>query len=193
MSITIVAIVSVCLVMTALNLIMTAVLFRQLGVFVLGSARGANDSGISVGRRLPKLDLIDVRTGSTVDMHDARPKLLFFGSTTCSECSRVYPDVKFVEDRYGIPVVNILFGRDLGEVSGYAESLGLKGPVVLATEDIARAYDVEVNPFAFVVDRRGLVAAKGLMNSRVQLINMLAPIQQIDFSEENENEIHVNA
>jgi long-subunit fatty acid transport protein len=77
-----IVIVAVCLIVTTVNLILTAVLFRQLGLMVMGSARGADDSGISVGRRLPALDLIDARTGAAVNVHDQRPQLVFFGSTT---------------------------------------------------------------------------------------------------------------
>lgn len=188
MSIAIVAIVSVCLIVTAVNLVLTAVLFRQLGIFVMGSARGANDSGISVGRRLPRLPLADVRTGNAVDVHDARPRLLFFGSTTCGECARIYPDIKAVEDRYGIQVVNFLFGADVAELSAYADKRAIAGPVIFATDEIAETYDVEVSPFAFVVDGRGLVVAKGLLNSRVRLIDLLAPVQKIEFDKEAPSE-----
>jgi thioredoxin-related protein len=184
-----IVIVAVCLAATILNLVLTAVLFRQLGLMVMGSARGANDSGISVGRRLPRLDLIDARTGAAVDVHDGRPALVFFGSTTCHECAEIYPDIKYLEDRYDTRVVNFLFGSDLADVAGYAGERGVKGPVVFATEEIATAYDVEVSPFAFVVDHRGLVVAKGLVNGRAQLRDLLAPVQQIEFETE---EVHEN-
>ncbi|MBC6458636.1 TlpA family protein disulfide reductase [Actinomadura sp. HBU206391] len=189
MSIVIAVIAGISLAVTAVNLILTAVLFRQLGVFVMGTARGANDSGISVGRRLPELQLLDARTGEVVDPHDGRPKLLFFGSTTCRECARIYPDIKHVEDRYEIPVVHFIFGRDVMDVTGYADKRGISGPVVSATEEIAHAYDVEVNPFAFVIDGRGVVTAKGLLNGRDQLIDVLAPIKEINFAEENEEAV----
>ncbi|GII91967.1 TlpA family protein disulfide reductase [Sinosporangium siamense] len=193
MSVAIVVIVAVCLAVTLLNLILTAVLFRQLGVFVLGTSRGANDSGISVGRRLPRLDLVDARSNASVDVHTREPKLLFFGSTACSECSLIYPDIKYVEDHYDIQVVNLLFGKDIADVTAYAQRFGVKGPVVFANEEIGQAYDVEVSPFAFVVDHRGLVAAKGLMNTRTQLIKMLAPVRSVEFAEEHKDEIHVIA
>ncbi|GAA4235567.1 methylamine dehydrogenase accessory protein MauD [Streptosporangium album] len=193
MSIAIVVIVAVCLVFTILNMIMTAVLFRQLGLFVLGTSRGANDSGISIGRRVPKTELPDIRTGQPVNLHDGRGKLLFFGSTTCGECAQIYPEILDVERRYDIPVVNILFGSDVADLSQYVEKLDLKGATVFATEDIAQAYDVEVSPFAFVVDDRGIVVAKGLLNNRGRLIEMLAPIQQVEFPEETLNDIEIIA
>ncbi|MGW0809232.1 TlpA family protein disulfide reductase [Nonomuraea sp. NPDC002799] len=178
-------IVAVCLIATALNLILTAVLFRQLGLMVMGSARGADDSGISVGRRLPALDLIDARTGAAVDVHDQRrPQLVFFGSTTCHECAEIYPDIRYLEDHHDLRVVNFLFGSDLADIVAYAGERGIKGPVVVATEDLATTFDVEVSPFAFVVDQRGLIVSKGLLNSRGRLIDMLAPVQRVDFDKE---------
>jgi hypothetical protein len=54
----------------------------------------------------------------------------------------------------------------------------------VATEDLATTYDVEVSPFAFVVDERGLIVSKGLLNSRGRLIHLLAPVQRVDFDKE---------
>jgi thioredoxin-related protein len=184
-----IVIVAVCLIMTTVNLILTAVLFRQLGLMVMGSARGADDSGISVGRKLPALDLIDARTGATVNLHDqGRAQLVFFGSTTCHECAEIYPDIRYLEDHYDLRVVNFLFGADLADVVTYAGERGIKGPVVVATEDLATTFDVEVSPFAFVVDQRGLIVSKGLLNSRGRLIDMLAPVQGVDFDKETVRE-----
>ncbi|MGW3353670.1 TlpA family protein disulfide reductase [Nonomuraea rubra] len=178
-------IVAVCLIVTVLNLILTAVLFRQLGLMVMGSARGADDSGISVGRRLPALDLMDARTGTAVNVHEQRrPQLVFFGSTTCHECAEIYPDIRYLEDHYDLRVVNFLFGADLADVVTYAGKREIKGPVIVATEDLATTYDVEVNPFAFVVDERGLIVSKGLLNSRGRLIHLLAPVLRVDFDKE---------
>ncbi|UBU16246.1 TlpA family protein disulfide reductase [Nonomuraea gerenzanensis] len=180
-----IVIVAVCLIVTTVNLILTAVLFRQLGLMVMGSARGADDSGISIGRKLPALDLIDARTGADVDVHGLRrPQLVFFGSTTCHECAEIYPDIRYLEDHYDLRVVNFLFGSDLADVVSYAGARGVKGPVVVATEGLASAYDVDVSPFAFVVDERGLIVSKGLLNSRGRLIDMLAPIQRVEFDKE---------
>jgi thioredoxin-related protein len=179
-----IVIVAVCLIVTTVNLILSAVLFRQLGLMVMGSARGADDSGISVGRKLPALDLIDARTGAAVNVHNQPPQLVFFGSTTCHECAEIYPDIRYLEDHYDLRVVNFLFGADLADVVAYAGERGVKGPVVVATEDLATTFDVEVSPFAFVVDQRGLIVSKGLLNSRGRLIEMLAPVHRVDFDKE---------
>ncbi len=180
MSAAVLIIVGISLVATAVNLVLTAVLFRQLGLFVLGTARGANDSGIAVGRRIPKVDLRDARTGAELKISTRAPSIVFFGSTTCSECTRIYPDVMAVQANYDIEVVNLLFGESIADVLTYVERRGVEGQVAMATEEIAHAFDVEVSPFAFVVDEMGVVAGKGLLSGRVHLLKMLEPILDVD-------------
>jgi hypothetical protein len=162
-----------CLVLTAANLVVTAVLFRQLGLFVMGTARGVEDSGIPPGRRFPDRAVVDVLTGRPVRLAaDDRAQLVFFGSTDCRECRQIYPDLVAAAAARDVRLVHVLFGEE-ERVVAYAGQLGLESPVVVATQELGRAYDVEVSPFCYAIGADGVVVGKGLLNTRQRLQEMV--------------------
>lgn len=162
-----------CLGLTAVNLVLTAVLFRQLGLFVLGSARGAEDAGIAVGRLVPALNVPDITTGETAQLPiEGARQLFMFASTTCKECADIYPDlVSYVEEK-GIVVHHFVFGRDETDIRRYKRRMNISGGVYAATQEIGTLFDVDVSPFAFAVDERGVVVDKGLVNARTQILRL---------------------
>lgn len=158
------------------SLILNVVLFRQLGIMVMGTARGVEDSGIPVGKLLPSLELrtIDDAPWSTTAL-GGQPSLLFFGATYCRECREVMPLIRTLQARDDLDVVVFLFGDDgRGSAAAYAGKFALRGPVIAIDSASAKKLDVEVSPFAYVVGVRGSVVAKGLAADAQRISGMLA-------------------
>lgn len=146
------------------QLTLTLVLFRQLGIMIMGTTRGLDDSGIRVGRLLPDLALTTVDGSDWSPRGGGSPSLVFFGAPHCVECKNITPLLSELDRSYGIRVVSLIFG-DRDAASNYAAAEGLPSPVVSIGDAEGRAFDVEATPFAYAVDSDGIVVSKGLANS----------------------------
>jgi methylamine dehydrogenase accessory protein MauD len=150
-------------------------LARQIGVlFERVSPMGAlvNDSGPKVGDqsplfRLPSLtDSGEVAIGPRPD----RSTLVFFLSPTCPVCKKLLPILRSVRQSES-KWLDIVLASDGDELKHrrFIESAGLKSfPYVNSTE-LGLAYRVSRLPFAVLLDNRGVIKAKGLVNNREQL------------------------
>jgi methylamine dehydrogenase accessory protein MauD len=150
------------------------VLARQVGILYERIApMGAlmNDSGPKIGDLTPSFNLRNL-TGPTLELGSGigQARLLFFLSPTCPICKKLLPVLKSVRisERDWLQVVLASDGeeerhRRFIETAGLAEF-----PYVISTE-LGLAYRVARLPFAVVLDRHGVVRAKGLINSREQL------------------------
>ena len=159
------------------NTILCAVLFRQLGIFIMGSARGVSDGGIPVGKKLPNAVTTSL-TGQRWELASLQgePYILLFGATYCAECKDIMPKLSVVSDAYGVQIVTAIFGRD-AELRDYVKQMQIPDPVVRASESFARSLDVDVTPFAYAVGADGGVTMKGLANSVLRLEEMARSCQ----------------
>ena len=130
-----------------------------------------NDSGPKIGDLTPSFNLRNL-TGPTLELGPGigKARLLFFLSPTCPICKKLLPVLKSVRvgEQDWLQVVLASDGeeerhRRFIETAGLAEF-----PYVVSTE-LGLAYRVARLPFAVVLDRHGVVRAKGLVNSREQL------------------------
>lgn len=143
----------------------------------MGTARGASAAGISVGRRLPSVTLPDSLTGVETSMPTpGRAQLVMFASTTCDECRDIYPDLVAIAELDRVLVSHYIFGLDDNDVAEFSRTVGLAGPVVLASQEVGHLYDVQGVPFAFAIDARGVVVAKSLVNTRDQIRELVVSI-----------------
>ena len=147
-------------------------IFRQLGIMVMGTARGVNESGIPPGRRLPALRLRTVAGAEwSPDVQAGRPYLLFFGAPHCRECVELMPSLRGLAGDTGVHLVTLMFAG-AGEAHAYAAQHGLPDPVVPIGEREAKALDVEVTPFAYAVDAAGVIRDRGLATSVERTLRM---------------------
>jgi methylamine dehydrogenase accessory protein MauD len=161
----------------ALGLMLWA-LSRQVGVlFERVAPMGAliTDAGPAVGNASPVFALRGIQS-ETVDIGAAaeRPTLLFFLSPTCPVCKKLIPVLKALQrdERRGLGVVLASDGEQ-AEHLRFVREHGLESmPYVLSTE-LGMSYRVSRLPYAVLLDRQGVVAAKGLVNSREQLDSLL--------------------
>lgn len=158
--------------------VMLWALSRQVGVlFERVAPMGAlvTDSGPAVGSESPQFTLTGIQSEPVqIGGFAAKPTLVFFLSPTCPVCKKLLPVLKALQrdEQRAVSVVLASDGEQAEHLRFVAEQ-GLGGmPYVLSTE-LGLGYRVSRLPYAVLLDRGGIVAAKGLVNSREQLDSLL--------------------
>ncbi len=166
-----------------------SVLLLVLGVMVYGLTRqigilherlapmGAmvSDHGPEVGEAAPKITVKSmsnqvVEIGGPSLAH--RTTLLMFVSPNCPVCKKLLPIAKSFSKRENLAVILVGDGeRD--EQLKMIDAEGLQAlPYVLGPE-IGMAFQVGKLPYAVLIDRDGIIRAKGLVNSREHLESLV--------------------
>ncbi len=151
-------------------------LVRQIGVLYERVApAGALLTGVgpAVGEPVPRFELQDlagrpVRIGG--ESSEGRSTLVFFLSPRCPVCDALLPALESVRrsERHWL---DVLFASDgePAEQRAFAAEKGLgESPYVLSSE-LGMRFQVGQLPYAVLIDERGRLAARGLVNSREHL------------------------
>lgn len=175
--------------MTSLSMILLWVVVLALAISVLALARqvgvlheriapaGAlmHGAGPGVGEQSPKLDVHSL-AGNAMAIGSAlkpgKALLLLFVSHTCPVCKKLIPialnlgaserlDVLFVGD------AELIEQRQLIKQFEIEERNFVNGPA------IGMAFRVDKLPYAVLLDDRGVIAAKGLVNTREHLESLI--------------------
>lgn len=167
------AVVTLWLVVIAMALMMW-VMLRQIGVLYervapVGALMDA--AGPQVGEASPVFPLQSL-TGGTVRIGASGGKamLVFFLSPTCPVCKQLLPVLSGIQnaERAWLDVVLASDGSQDKHVEFIDRQKLSNFPYVLST-DLGMAYRVQRLPFAVLLDKAGVVKAKGLINNREQL------------------------
>jgi len=149
-------------------------LARQIGILYERVApMGAlmTDAGPKLGEAAPRFDL-PALNGSTVAIGGQRGKslLVFFLSPSCPVCKKLLPVLKSASqaEREWLDVVLASDGESTQHLSFYGEAKLQQFPYVLSA-DLGMTYRVSRLPYAVLIDERGTIRAKGLVNSREHL------------------------
>ncbi len=158
--------------------VMLWALSRQVGVlFERVAPMGAlvTDAGPAVGDASPSFNLRGIQSEPVqIGGPSERPTLLFFLSPTCPACKKLIPVLKALvrDERRHLQVVLASDG-EAAEHLRFVNEQGLQSmPYVLSTE-LGMGYRVSRLPYAVLLDAQGVVASKGLVNSREQLDSLL--------------------
>ncbi|MEN9627771.1 MAG: methylamine dehydrogenase accessory protein MauD [Pseudomonadota bacterium] len=158
--------------------VMLWALSRQVGVlFERVAPMGAliTDAGPAVGDASPSFNLRGIQSEAVqIGGPGERPTLLFFLSPTCPVCKKLIPVLKALvrDERRHLQVVLASDG-EAAEHLRFVNEQGLQSmPYVLSTE-LGMGYRVSRLPYAVLLDAQGVVASKGLVNSREQLDSLL--------------------
>ena len=151
---------------------------RQVGVlFERVAPMGAlvTDSGPAVGTESPQFDLTGIQSEPVqIGGLTAKPTLVFFLSPTCPVCKKLLPVLKAMQ-RDERRAVSVVLASD-GERADHLRFVTEQGlghmPYVLSTE-LGMGYRVSRLPYGVLLDARGVVVAKGLVNNREQLDSLL--------------------
>jgi methylamine dehydrogenase accessory protein MauD len=155
-------------------LVVVFALARQIGVlYERVSPMGAlmMDTGPKVGASAPVFALTDL-AGQPVNVGAPSPRstLLFFVSPTCPVCKKLLPIVKSaaVSERRWLSIVLASDG-DADEHRRFVQRADLGAFPYVLSQELGIAFHVGKLPYAVLLDERGVVRAKGLVNSREQL------------------------
>jgi methylamine dehydrogenase accessory protein MauD len=149
-------------------------LARQVGILYERVApMGAliTDAGPKLGEAAPRFEL-PALNGTAVTIGGERPKsqLIFFLSTSCPVCKKLLPVLKSASqaERDWLEVVLASDGEATQHLGFYRDQKLQQFPYVLSA-DLGMTYRVSRLPYAVLIDQRGVLRAKGLVNTREHL------------------------
>jgi methylamine dehydrogenase accessory protein MauD len=162
-----------------LLLVLAAVLLavvRQLGVLherIAPAGALMLNRGLAVGEAAPLLRVADL-DGRAHEIGavraDGRSTLLLFVSPTCPVCKTLLPALKSSrkDERAWLEVILASDG-DLEAQQDFVRTQGLASIPYVVSAALGLAYQVSRLPFAALVDEKGVLRARGLVNSREHL------------------------
>lgn len=151
-------------------------LVRQVGVLherIAPAGALVLRGGPAVGEPAPVLEVADLeghahRLGSA--RADGRSTLLLFVSPSCPVCKSLLPAVKSSrkDERAWMDVILASDG-DASVQREFVRAQGLDGIPYVVSAALGLAYQVGRLPFAALLDERGILRGRGLVNSREHL------------------------
>ncbi len=127
-------------------------------------------SGLRVGKRAPDFTLPGAAGGEVSLQSYANRKLfLVFTQAGCGPCQRIVPELNRLHDTGKIEVVAINKGETEASRKWVAEA-HIRFPVAMQEAfTVSKRYEVFATPFAFLIDERGVIASRGIVNSKQQI------------------------
>jgi methylamine dehydrogenase accessory protein MauD len=160
----------------ALGLMLWA-LSRQVGVlFERVAPMGAlvTDAGPVVGQPSPIFDITGLQSEQVViGGPQSKSTLLFFLAPTCPVCKKLIPILKHLSRDESAQLRVVLASDGEADHLQFMREQGLQAMPYLLSTELGMSYRVSRLPYAVLLDREGLVRAKGLVNSREQLDSLL--------------------
>lgn len=147
--------------------------FRQIGLLnwrleqlMATTPSRVGRDGLKPGTSAPDFTLKDTQ-GTDVSLRNfaSRKVLLVFIQPGCGPCTNVVPELNRLQRKGKVQVVAISASEP--ESSGaWVVEHDAKFPVLSQDHwQVSRSYKVFATPFAFLVDERGVIAAKGIISS----------------------------
>jgi methylamine dehydrogenase accessory protein MauD len=144
--------------------------------------------GLKPGKKAPDFTLPNL-DGSEISLHDfaSRKVLLVFTQAGCGPCRTVIPELKRLER--GDTQVLVVNNGDPETTRKWSAEVGARFPVL--TQDnfsISKKYEVFATPFAFLIDARGVIASKGIINNRQHIRYVLSGVRASQTNGQAESE-----
>jgi methylamine dehydrogenase accessory protein MauD len=130
--------------------------------------------GPALGKSAPRRDVLDIRNQKhALGAASERHTILIFTSPSCPWCEKMAPDIAPFYSSLGASYDLLLVLGDQppnGQAEAYARRLGSGAALKLAVApELFEAYAVPGTPYGLVIDREGIVRAKGTTNSLTDL------------------------
>src|SRR6516162_3282606 len=127
-------------------------------------------SGLRPGQKAPDFTLPTSSGGEVALHHYANRKLLLvFLQPGCGPCHHITPELKRLSQAGEIQVL-VLHKGDAKAVQEWIKHYQPDFPVALQERfDVSRRYEVFATPFAFLIDERGVIAARGIVSTKQYL------------------------
>jgi methylamine dehydrogenase accessory protein MauD len=131
--------------------------------------------GLEVGTHAPPFSAIDTN-GNTVELQTFQKQrcILAFISPDCSACAGVVEAIQTIGSEEHCLTL-LLIGDTNSEFNRvYAVEHGIQLPVLTPASGLAKnVYRIPGVPFVFMLDEAGVIRAKGVVNQREQLEDLL--------------------
>lgn len=151
-------------------------LTRQLGVLherIAPAGALMLNRGLTVGEPAPVLEVTDLDGGVHqvgLARGDGRSTLLLFVSPSCPVCKTLLPAVlSSRRDERGWLDVILASDGNAAEQREFVHRQGLQGVPYVVSAALGLAYQVSRLPFGALLDEKGILRARGLVNSREHL------------------------
>ena len=127
-------------------------------------------SGLRPGKKAPDFILPTLSGGEVALRHYANRKLLLvFMQPGCGPCHQITPELNRLSHAGEIQVL-VIHNGDTKAVQGWVEHSQPDFPVALQERfEVSKRYEVFATPFAFLLDERGLIAARGIVSTEQYL------------------------
>jgi methylamine dehydrogenase accessory protein MauD len=128
-------------------------------------------SGLKPGKKAPEFTLPSVTVGE-VSLGDfaGRQVLLVFVQTGCAPCDGIAPELNRLATRNQDVQVLVVNNAEANAAREYAREVNARFPVLVQERwSLSKRYEVFATPFAFLIDKQGVVAAKGIVTSKEHL------------------------
>src|SRR5262249_38139227 len=120
--------------------------------------------GLKLGKKAPDFSLPS-SDGKEMALHDfaGRKVLLVFTQSGCSPCTQIVPELnRLGSNAAQVVVIN---NGDPEATRKWSEEKGARFPVLAQDRfSVSKRYEVFATPFAFLIDEKGIIASKGIIN-----------------------------
>jgi methylamine dehydrogenase accessory protein MauD len=127
--------------------------------------------GLNPGKRAPDFALPSV-AGDVISLGSCagHKVLLVFVQTGCGPCHDIAPELNRLAARNRDLRVIVVNNAELEQARLYAREVNARFPVLVQENwSVSKRYEVFATPFGFLIDERGVIAAKGIVSSRKHL------------------------
>ena len=124
-------------------------------------------NGLKPGKTAPDFTLANA-SGGEVRLKDfaGRKVFLVFTQSGCGPCHRIMPELNRLQAAGDVQVLVVNNG-ELEPTRAWAVETRARFPVAVQEHySLSRRYEVFATPFAFLIDERGIIASKGIINNR---------------------------
>jgi methylamine dehydrogenase accessory protein MauD len=122
--------------------------------------------GLKPGKKAPDFTLPCV-AGGEVSLHEfaGRRVLLVFTQSGCKPCHKVAPELNRLHDA-GAVLVLVVNNGEAEATQKWAAEVKARFPVLSQQQfSVSKRYEMYATPFAFLIDERGVIASKGIINN----------------------------
>lgn len=161
------------------SLLALFVLARQIGLlhrrFGPANARMENE-GLEIGEVAPELNAFDLQ-GQEVSLGSKRGKetLFVFMSATCPACQELAPALRSISasERGSLEVVVVSLDSDEAKNRDFVARHKLEKIPYVVSQGLSLQYKVFAPPYGLLIDKHGVVRAKGVVNHLEHLESLI--------------------
>ena len=123
-------------------------------------------SGLKPGKKAPDFTL-PCASGGEVSLHDfaGRRVFLVFTMSGCKPCHRIIPELNKLQRGGDIQVLVVNNGEPEATRQWAAEARASFPVLAQQQFSVSKRYEMYATPFAFLIDGRGVIASRGLINN----------------------------